>query len=112
MPTKVLFEWYGGDIKKRIRAAERQAVVETAVACVRKAVPRAPIEYGTLRRSIKIGVPVEGERGVRILWGSFDVNYALYQERGTGMITGKFYLKRSADDEYPKFGERIKEAYA
>jgi len=101
-------EWYGKRVSKTVRAAQRKALVDTAAECVRKAVPRAPIKYGVLRRSIKVGDVIEDMVGIRVQWGSFDVNYALAQERGTGRRPGKFFLLSAADEEYPKIGERIK----
>ena len=98
----------GDEVSGAVRKAIREGLVQTASECVRKAVPRAPIQYGVLRRSIRFAPPEDTPTGVSVFWGSFDVEYALAQEVGTGKRPGKFFLASSADEEYPKIKERIR----
>ena len=42
--------------------------------------------------------------------GSFDIEYAEYQERGTALMPGKFFFQSAADTTWPKLAARIKAA--
>ena len=42
--------------------------------------------------------------------GSFDIAYAEAQERGTARMAGKLFYQQSADETWPKLGNRIKSA--
>ena len=50
--------------------------------------------------------------GIVGLWGSFDVNYAIYVEMGTGRMRAQPYLRPAADHQYPMLAERIKRRVA
>ena len=101
-------EWHGDGLNRKLVDAEVRSVRELMGDCVRTAVPRAPIKYGFLRRSI-YPEPVEvNGTDVSGVWGSHGIEYALPQEKGTAQFPGKFYLQSAADDEYPTLGARIK----
>ena len=40
--------------------------------------------------------------------GSFDIEYAEYQERGTAMMTGKYFYQSAADPPGRSWPDRIK----
>ena len=102
------FNWKGRDVRELIRAAQAEALEETAVACVRDAHPNTPIRTGTLRGSIRFQPVEETEQGMFVEWGSYGVNYAIYVELGTGRRNGVFMLRNAADREYPKLASRIR----
>ena len=110
-------DWQGDALLKKIRQAESAALVKVAGRIVRKAVPRAPIKRRTLRGSIRHDPPQSSQEGASILLGSFDVEYALRQEKGfhgadsLGRVysqAGKFYLQTSHDEEAPGLAEQIR----
>ena len=104
-PPRVTTEWYGDRVDAEIVAAMQRALRTVGGRIIRKAVPRAPIEFGHLRRSLRFNPPERDSRGVTMLLGSFSIEYAIYQERGTARITGKFYLQSSIDEEVPRLDE-------
>lgn len=107
--ARVRHEWYGDRAQAKLRAAEKGALVKVGSRIIGKAVPRAPILTGALRRSLRFDPPEDTPSGVTMLLGSFDIGYALYQERGTSRIPGKFYLKRSIDEEVPNLPAVLKD---
>ena len=111
MPRGFRLDWKGDQIKDRLLNAARQGIDETMAAGVNTAKPLTPWVTGTLRRSIKIRpARIEGDRAIG-LWGSFDVNYAIYVETGTRGRPGVNMLRRAADQEYPKLPDRIRKRY-
>jgi hypothetical protein len=64
---------------------------------------------GTLEGSIRM----EPARQVaptlyRGMFGSFDVNYAIYQELGTRYIAAGHFLRNAADRVFPTLGARLR----
>ena len=135
MPLK----WFGKKVTKKMRAAQITGVNATMAACVTGAKRNHPWNNrtGVLEGSIDIAQPAAAHSGggVRGVWGSKDVVYALMQELG-GVIRpvrakalmfqaddGSFVvtqkvtiparpaLRPSADREYPKLAKRIRRAY-
>lgn len=49
-----------------------------------------------------------GPTTYRGVFGSFDINYAIFQEIGTRFIRAGFFLRRAADSEFPRIGQRVK----
>jgi len=130
--------WNGDQIRDRAIAAAEWGVDATTSACVRAAAKRLypghGYDHGVLRRSIQMRPAQRVRKYVVGLWGSFDVLYAIYVEKGTaphwigaavkikgvgwryiGMHPGTRpmpYLIPSADEEYPKLHGRIRKAFA
>lgn len=102
-------DWLGDAIKGRIRRAEKQAIDDTTAACVIPAKDRVHVRTRILQGSIQSRDAVEEEDRVVGRWGSFDVNYAFWQEV-LPEPRGRSYLRPAADEEYPKLAGRIKEA--
>lgn len=89
------------------------AVDETMAHCVTMAKSLVRVDTATLQGSIRFKpATVQGNR-VKGEWGSYGVNYALFQEIGpvSGVRTWAYtpYLRPSRDAEYPKLVKRIKE---
>ena len=116
--SDVTLDWKGDELLRKIRAAERRALVKVAGRIVTKAVPRAPYKETILRGSIRHDPPETTSEGVSILVGSFDVEYALRQEKGfhgadsLGRVfaqPGKFYMQTSHDEEAPGLARQIQD---
>lgn len=102
-------KWHGDAIAAEIARATVEGLETVAADFVRTAHPLTPIYQGFLRRSTKWN-PVERHAGgsMSIEMGSFDIEYAEYQERGSASLTGKFFYQQSADQTWPKLADRIK----
>ena len=126
--------WEGERVSKRLRKAMIAGVNETMGAAVVHARRNHPWQNrtGTLEGSIDISeFAAESSNGVRGVWGSRDVVYALMQELGGTIrptradalvfeIDGETvvtqevtippspYLRPAADAEYPSLAKRIR----
>lgn len=132
-------EWYGKQVTEKMRAAQVKGVNATMAACVTGAKRNHSWNNrsGVLEGSIDIAEPATAQAGggVKGVWGSKDVRYALIHELG-GVIRpvraqalmfqaddGSFvvvksvtiperpYLRPAADKEYPKLAKRIRRAF-
>lgn len=100
--------WRGDQVRSHVERAVLAGMDETMAACVLQAKGLVRVKTAVLQGSIQMR-PAEFRGAVAIgLWGSFDVNYAIWQEIGTSRMTGKPYLRPSADAQYPRLGARIK----
>lgn len=132
-----MLRWEGKKVIDRLRRAESRGVNETMAAAVVAAKRNHPWRNrtGTLEGSIDIHVFARaGRGGVRGVWGSRDVRYALIQELGgvirprraralVFMVDGQFvtvqkvtipprpYLRPAADAAYPGLAGRIRAAF-
>ena len=104
-------KWFGDEIAKEIERATVEGLETVAADFVRTSHPLTPIFQGFLRRSTKWN-PVEhhADGTLSIEMGSFDIEYAEAQERGTARMAGKLFYQQSADETWPKLGNRIKSA--
>lgn len=133
-------KWYGKEVSEKLRKAQIAGVNATMAACVTDAKRRHTWNNrtGVLEGSIDIAEPASSKSagsGVRGVWGSKDVLYALIHELG-GVIKpvraqalmfqaddGSFvvaksvtiperpYLRPAADKQYPKLAKRIRRAF-
>ena len=109
MTTKL--EWHGDEIAAEIERATVEGMETVAADFVRTAHPETPIYQGFLRRSTKWdAVKRHADGSMSLEMGSFDIEYAEYQERGTATMPGKFFYQGAADKTWPKLGARIKSA--
>ena len=101
--------WHGDKIKAKLQDAQRLAIDETTGACVEPAKNRVRVKTRILQGSIQFRpARREGSRTVG-RWGSFDVNYALWQEIITFSRAGhQPYLRPAAAEEYPKLAARVR----
>ena len=132
-----MLEWNGEQVKAKVERATRVGIDQTTAACViaakNRLQPGRGYEYGTLKRSVQMRPAKKDALGLVGLWGSFDVNYAIYIELGTpphwigspvkikgvgwryiGMHPGTSpipYLRISADEQYPLLPGRIRKAF-
>jgi hypothetical protein len=104
-------EWNGDEVKRRMKRAQVTGVNMTITECLEEAKKLVHYRTGTLQRSIKTEGAKETKDGVEAEWGSFDVNYAFWQEVLPPEKGGKAYLRPSADRHYPGLGDNIRRAY-
>ena len=104
-------KWHGNEIAAEIERATAEGLEAVAADFVRTAHPLTPYREGFLDRSTKWGkVERHADKSMSIEMGSFDIEYAEYQERGTARMPGKFFYQRAADTTWPKLTTRIKSA--
>lgn len=105
-------EWRGEQVKRAVEKAARLAIDETTASCVEPAKDRVRVKTRILQGSIQFRpAKKEGDRIVGY-WGSFDVNYALWQEIITFRYAGhQPYLRPAAEIEYPKLAARVRAHY-
>jgi len=69
---------------------------------------RTGILEGSIRPIVK--AKQQGDRVVGV-WGSADVNYAIFLELGTKFMDARPYLRPAADVTYPRLKKFIRSAY-
>jgi HK97 gp10 family phage protein len=106
--------WNGEELKKKKDKAVEWAMKVIMADCVRdaKVQPPMPVKTATLQGSIQMRNPEKIDGKWVGLWGSWNVLYAVFQEIGTIFMKGKFFLRRAADKNYPRFAGKIKEGMA
>lgn len=100
--------WRGAAVRAAVEAAAIAAINETMGECVTMAKVLVRKKTTNLQGSLRL--EPASRRGTSIVgtWGSFDVNYALWQEIGTSRMSAQPYLRPSGDTHYPKLSGRIK----
>lgn len=102
-----LTSWRGDEIVRDVNRASVRAIDQTLAKCVIIAKGKVRVKTATLQGSIRFEPAVSFGQGARGSWGSFDVNYALWQEIGTSVMSAQPYLRPAADAEYPQLKHRI-----
>ena len=103
------FDWNGGEVRRKVVRAAARGINATMGECVEDAQSNTPWITGNLRRSIKIQELAREVNGRIVgLWGSADVDYALYVETGTRGRPGRNMLRGAAAAKYPGLGRNIK----
>ena len=104
-------DWRGDEIKSELERATLEGMEKVGAEFVRVAHPITPIWQGFLRRSTRFDPARKEPDGTLVIqMGSFDINYAEYQEKGTARMPGKYFYQRASDETWPKLNDRIKEA--
>lgn len=104
-------KWRGEAIKRRAIEAAKWGIDATTAACVVEAKQKVPVRTATLQGSIQMRPAKERGDDVVGLWGSWNVDYALYVEKGTSRMAAQPYLRPAADHQYPKLAGRIKRRF-
>lgn len=105
-------EWNGEEIKRKAIEVAKWGVDATTAACVREAKVEVPVVTATLQGSIEMRPAQERGSEVVGIWGSFNVDYAIYVEAGTSRMSAHPYLRPAADHQYPKLADRIRSKFA
>jgi len=109
-------EWYGDKVASKMQKATAFGIDQTLAACVVNAKGNYYQGHGlrtsTLQGSVQARpAEIRSTGDVVGYWGSFDVDYAIYIEKGTGRIQAQRQLQNAADEEYPKLAERIRRRF-
>lgn len=108
--------WNGDAIQRKAIEATQWGIDQTMAVAVTGAkselYPGHGWQFGFLQGSLQLRPAVVVGNVVVGLWGSFDINYAIFIEQGTGVFTGLGYLQNNADREYPKLAGRIAKRFA
>lgn len=110
-PATMKLDWKGDDIKGKALRAAKIGIDQTMAACVTSAKGKVRVKTATLQGSIRFEPAIAFANGARGVWGSFDVDYALWQEIGTSKMSAQPYLRPSADAQYPQLETRIQAAF-
>lgn len=107
--SRVSLQWFGAEVRKRIRAAEGKAVGQTldAAAARARGSHRWKNRSGKLQDSIRsFGVNTEGQRVV----GEFGYGrgYGLFQEIGFRGRAGDHTLRRAGDRQFTDLADRLR----
>ena len=105
-------EWNGKIVQRKTIEAAKWGIDATTTACVREAKIEVPVITATLQGSIEMRPAQQRGREVVGIWGSFNVDYAIFVEKGTSRMSGHPYLLPAADHQYPKLAGRIKRKFA
>ena len=102
MPVR--FTWRGEQVKKKIREASKKGLDKTGADCVTTAKirPRMPFMFGFLQGSMQMRPAEERDNKIVMLWGSFEIEYALYQELRKG------FMRHAMDQHYGELVQNIK----
>jgi hypothetical protein len=106
----VSVEWNGDSVAERVRRASLIGVNRTMGKCIVTAKELVHVDTSTLQGSIRSEPARETASGATGTWGSFDVNYALWQEVLPSERGGKAYLRPAADTHYRELGNEIRGA--
>ena len=109
----VRLDWRGDEVKRKVHAAGRSALAETAEAAVRRARSSHPgwkNITGAAEASIRsMGIEEKGSQ-LRARFGS-TLPYFIFLEVGARGRSGDYTLRRAADVEGGHLRERIAKAY-
>ena len=100
--------WKGDLVVMKAQRAAILGIDQTMAACVTMAKELVRFRTGALQGSLRMEPAKRSGGGIKGTWGSFDINYAIWQEIGTSVMTAKPYLRPSADFEYGRLESRIR----
>ena len=104
-------DWKGKLAKRQIMTAVRKGMNHNLAECVRVTKGYTPVRTGILQGSMRMEPAKEVRKGVLAgFFGSWDVNYAIYVEKGTIYMSGYYMMERAASEIFQKLGEHIREA--
>lgn len=107
----MVLNWLGPMVAGKVHSAVERGLTATAAQCVAAAMQNAPVDTGALRSDITFQPAQTDASGQHsIQWGNFVINYALWQEIGSQGRTGRYYLRRAADSQYPHLKGNIRKA--
>ena len=99
--------WYGKQVLSAVKEATKGGINATMLECVLDAqgqlYPGHGFRYGFMQGSLKSEAAVEENDAIVGRWGSFTVNYTLFQETRLG------FLRYAVDRQYPELAKRIME---
>ena len=110
--------WRGPAISEAVAQATIKGINETNQAVVNVARPITPVDTGLLQSSYFVqpaqrrGVYISGQVGNNAQNPRSGDFYAIFVELGTVHMSGRFMMRKAAQQEYPKLPMRIKKNLA
>jgi hypothetical protein len=101
--------WKGKEVGQKVRLASVRGINVTLGSCIITAKQLVHVKTSLLQGSIRAEPATPTASGARGQWGSFDVNYALWQEV-LPEPRGRAYLRPSGDTHYRSLPRNIKAA--
>jgi len=103
-----MLKWNSKPVTDKVMLATAKGIDSVMSKCVGVAKGLVRVKTATLQGSIRITpTKMKGNELVGV-WGSFGVNYAIFQETGTFKMSAQPYLRPSADRLYPTLPGEIK----
>lgn len=104
-----LEQWLGEAVKAAVNKAAKEAIDETMSEAVLAAQIKAPRRTGAMANNIRIIQRAKRESSITHgFWGNDTQDYTIWVEIGARGRPGRYFLRSSADQEYPKLAARIK----
>lgn len=103
-------DWKGDEVRERVVKACLVGINRVLARCAILAKTLVRVRTAVLQGSIRTEPAVNLGGRARGVWGSFDVNYALWQEIGTAVMRAQPYLRPAADAEYRGLAGEIRKA--
>ena len=108
---KINMNWKGKLAERQVVRAVEQGMNANLARCVQVVKPKTPVRTGILQGSMRMEPAKVIRRGVVAgFFGSWDVNYTIFVEKGTVRMSGRHMLEETASEVFPKLGEDIRAA--
>lgn len=103
--------WNGRAISGASREACRKGINATLADCVAQSQQTGyvPVDTGALKNSLRFQAAEGSGPTLTGSFGSYTVPYAIWMEIGTRFVTGKLYLRRSADLHFRELPDHIRD---
>ena len=103
--------WKGALVREQVERAIEKGMNINLARAVQVVKPRTPVLTGILQGSMRMEPAKKIQPGVIAgYFGSWDVNYAIFVEKGTVRMSGRHMLTRTAAEVFPKLSTDIKGA--
>ena len=104
-----MLKWNGKPVIDKVMLATAKGMDSVMAKCVGEAKAIVPKVTTTLQGSIRVGGPTEMKGNELVgVWGSYNVDYAIFVETGTSKMSAQPYLRPAADRFYPTLPDEIK----
>ena len=109
---KIKLDWRGKLTRKQVVRSVEQGMNMNLAKAVQQAKSFTPVRTGILQGSIRMEPAKEVSPNLIVgYFGSWDVNYAIFVEKGTVYMAGHHMLQRAADICFPKLKDDIRKAF-
>ena len=104
-------DWKGKLALTQVKRAIVHGMNVNLAKCVQTVKPRTPVQTGILQGSMRMEPAREIEKNiVSGYFGSWDVNYAIFVEKGTIRMSGRHMMQSTADEVFPELGKNIRDS--
>ena len=103
-----MLKWNDKPVIEKVLLATRKGMDSVMSKCVREAKATVPVVTTTLQGSIRMEPAKQVENELVGVWGSYNVDYAIFVELGTSKMSAQSYLRPAADRFYPTLPGEIR----